>query len=120
MPNLYNYQIQYNGSSKVIKRIVERLNHIVEAMLGTTHDKAFYGDWGNEAYEHSKLKEGNPHNVTLDDLGIADLPRQMALLNDILGFEDYWITHNPDTEYVIDHEDNQFVFRSTANILGWH
>jgi len=31
--------------------------------------------------------------VTLDDLGIADLPRQMALLNDIIGFEDYWITH---------------------------
>lgn len=120
MPNLYNYQIQYNGSSKVIKRIVERLNHIVEAMLGSTHDKAFYGDWGQAAYDHSLLREGNPHNVTLDDLGIADLPRQMALLNDFIGSEDYWVTHNAETEYVIDHDDNQFVFRSTANILGWH
>lgn len=117
----FNYNINYTGKSKVIKRIVDRLNHIVDVMLGTTHDKAFYGDWGNDAYNHSLLREGNPHNVTLDDLGIGDLPRQMALLNEFIGSEDYWISHRNDTtEYFIDHSGNQFVFRSTARLLGWH
>lgn len=121
MANLYKYKINYTGSSKVIRRIVDRLNNITLAILGTKHDEAFYGDWGNEAYQHSLLKEGNPHNVTLNDLGIADLPRQMALLNEFIGSEDYWISHRADeTEYFIDHSGNQFVFRSTARLLGWH
>ena len=116
---MYNYQINYKGKSKVIRRIVDRLNHIVEVMLGTTHDKAFYGDWGNEAYQHSLLREGNPHNVTLEDLGIQDVPRQLALLSDLIG-TDYWVTHEQETEYIVDHNGDEYIFVSAARLLAWH
>ena len=36
--------------------------------LGTTHSTAFYGDWGNEAYQHSQITSGNPHNVTSEEV----------------------------------------------------
>jgi len=120
MANPFKYRINYTGSSKVIRRIVDRLNNIEAAMLGTRHDEAFYGDWGNEAYEHSQLREGNPHNVTLDDLGIADVPRQLALLADLVGSEDYWVTHETETEYIIDHNGDNLVLVSAARLLAWH
>ena len=37
--------------------------------LGTEHNTAFYGDYGQEAYDHSKVITGNPHRVTYSDVG---------------------------------------------------
>ena len=40
----------------------------LELKLGTEHTNAFYGDWGYEAYLHSKTT-GNPHGTTWYDVG---------------------------------------------------
>lgn len=111
-------RIDYNGSSKVIRRICEIVNNV--AKLGTTHDSAFYGDWGQEAYDHSHVTSGNPHNVTLDDLGIADMMNEMRLVLNTIVSTDYWTTHVTDTEYIVDHEGDYLVFVSGSNILAWH
>ena len=37
----FTYKINYKGSSKVIKRICDKLNNWSEVMLGTTHNTAF-------------------------------------------------------------------------------
>lgn len=120
MPNLYKYKINYTGSSKVIRRIVDRLNNITIAILGTAHDEAFYGDWGNEAYQHSLLREGNPHNVTLNDLGIEMLPRQIEMIAEAVGSVDYWVTHEDENVIFEDHEGNLFIFSTGSNLLAWH
>lgn len=112
-------KIYYNGSSKVIKRLCQIINSV--ARLGTTHDTAFYGDYGQAAYEHSQLESGNPHNVTLDDLGIGNIKNQMRMVLDAIGSLDSWVTHaSPETEYMIDHEGDYLVFLSASNILAWH
>ena len=121
MPNPYKYKINYQGSSKVIKRIVDRLNNL--ALLGITHDEAFYGDWGNEAYLHSQKRSGNPHNVTLADLEIENLPRRVQMLLEATGGAAYWGTHalvDGENEYIIDHEGDFIMFLSAENLLAWH
>lgn len=35
--------------------------------LGTTHDSAYYGDFGDKAYKHSQIT-GNPHNTAITDI----------------------------------------------------
>lgn len=42
--------------------------------LGETSSTAYRGDRGKEAYEHSQLKSGNPHNVTKKDIGLDNVP----------------------------------------------
>jgi hypothetical protein len=37
--------------------------------LGETNATAFRGDQGKTAYNHSQIDQGNPHNVSLSDLG---------------------------------------------------
>ena len=112
-------KIYYNGSSKVIKRLCQVINSV--ARLGTTHDTAFFGDYGQAAYEHSQLESGNPHNVTLEDLGIGNIKNQMRMVLDSIGSLDSWVTHaSPETEYVVDHEGDYLVFLSVSNILAWH
>ena len=113
----YNYKIIYNGSSKVIKRIVDKLNNWTSAMLGTTHDTAYYGDLGQTAYEHSQTT-GNPHGLTLDDLGIENIPRQIASMGEAIGSIDYWQDHD-ETQFV-DHDGDELVFHTEAQLLGWH
>lgn len=71
-------KIYYDGSNKSIKRIAEILND--KPGLGENHEDAYYGDYGKTAYEHSQLRSGNPHNVTLSDLGIADIESRVSLL----------------------------------------
>ena len=71
-------KIYYDGSNKSIKRIAEILNTKPE--VGENHEDAYYGDYGKTAYEHSQLRSGNPHNVTLSDLGIADIESRVSLL----------------------------------------
>lgn len=118
MPSLYTYKINYKGSSKVIKRICDKLNHWSEVMLGTTHNTAFYGDLGQTAYEHSQTT-GNPHNLTLEDLGIENLPRDVEYILNLLGVSMYnWIDH--DNNQMIDHDGNELAFHSEPQLLSWH
>lgn len=49
--------------------------------LGNTHSTAYYGDYGEAAYNHSQLvgaqgQTRNPHNVTLADLGYGEATSQ--------------------------------------------
>ena len=74
-----NFKITYTGHSKVIKRLCERVNGL--ASLGETHENAYYGDLGKVAYDHSQLREGNPHNVTADDLGLGNVLNQIRAIN---------------------------------------
>ncbi len=117
----FRYKINYQGSSKVIKRIVDRLNNL--SLLGITHEDAFYGDWGWEAYQHSHVQEGNPHRVSLEDLGIENLPRRVQMLLEATGGADNWGTHETvdgEAELVIDHEGDFLMFLSAENLLAWH
>lgn len=117
-----NFQIVYNGTSKVIKRICERINNV--ALLGVEHTEAFYGDWGNEAYQHSKVTSGNPHNVTLGDLGIEYLPRQVSMILEAIGGDnDNWWNHETlgdDPVLMEDHTGDALILRSTGRLLLWH
>lgn len=120
IPSDYNKtsttKVYYNGSSKVIKRLCQIINSV--AKLGTTHTTAFYGDLGQEAYDHSQAK-GNPHNLTLADLGIENIQRQIELLMDTVGSLDTWRCHDGDDEF-IDHEGNVIVFVSGSDLLKLH
>ena len=119
MSNPYKYKINYQGSSKVIKRIVDKLNNL--ALLGLTHEEAFYGDWGYEAYQHSHVTSGNPHKVNLEDLGIENLPRRVQMLMEALGSSNYWGTHNTidgEPEAIVDHEGDFLVLSSMQNAFG--
>lgn len=109
-------KIKYLGASKVIKRIIERLE--VTPELGEDHDDAYYGDFGKEAYDHSQIRSGNPHNVTAEDLGLGDIMNEVEFALDSLISTDNWVTH--EEEYMVDHEGNFLVFISGANLLGWH
>lgn len=108
-------KIYYNGSSKVIRRLCQIINSV--ARLGTTHDKAFYGDLGQEAYDHSQTV-GNPHGTTLADLGIENIQRQIDLLMETVGSLDYWIDYNEDS--FVDHEGDELAFVTGSDLLKWH
>lgn len=41
--------------------------------LGETSSSAYRGDRGKVAYDHSQITEGNPHGVTAEILGLADV-----------------------------------------------
>lgn len=120
LPSDYNKtsttKVYYNGSSKVIKRLCQIINSV--AKLGTSHTTAFYGDLGQEAYDHSQTK-GNPHGTTLADLGIENIQRQIELLMDAVGSLNKWICHDDDAEFV-DHEGNNLVFVTGSDLLKWH
>ena len=47
--------------------------------LGTSHDTAYYGDFGDAAYAHSR-SNGNPHNT-----GISDIPNLRTTLERKVG-----------------------------------
>lgn len=114
-----NYRIVYTGSSKVIRRICERLNLV--PILGTRHEDAYYGDQGEEAYQHSLLREGNPHNVTLDDLGIGDILNQIQALMMASGNYDFWIVSvsGEDDDVVTDDTDDELYFSFVEDALIW-
>lgn len=42
-------------------------------VLGETSTTAYRGDRGKEAYEHSNVTTGNPHNVTKGQLGLGNV-----------------------------------------------
>lgn len=114
-------KVIYTGSNKVIKRICDALNR--KAELGESHDSAYYGDLGKQAYDHSQLTSGNPHHVTLADLGIDHLVDQVNAILFTLGLQSFWLTHNNETIY--DHDDVPILFRGISsqddeNNLLWH
>lgn len=118
----YKYQINYRGSSKVIHRIVDRLNHLMETILGTTHDTAFYGDLGQIAYDHSQ-EIGNAHQMTADDIDLGDIRRRVDTLGDAIGVQSYWVDHEEDDDgpiSFVDHDGDELQFHDEANLLGWH
>ena len=41
--------------------------------LGETSNSAYRGDRGKDAYDHSQLTSGNPHNVTASDVGLGNV-----------------------------------------------
>lgn len=57
--------------------------------LGETSSTAYRGDRGKEAYDHSQLTSGNPHNVTAEDIGVqySTMPTASAdNLGDVVQF----------------------------------
>jgi len=51
--------------------------------LGETHSTAYYGDLGKAAYDHSQITSGNPHNVTLSELGVTASAAEINKLDDL-------------------------------------
>lgn len=51
------------------KAAYEQFKEEAVTTLGTGHSNAFYGDFGQAAYEHSKKTSGNPHKVTYLEAG---------------------------------------------------
>ena len=109
-------KIVYDGNSKVIKRLCQLINTLPH--LGTSHEDAFYGDLGQTAYDHSQTI-GNPHRLTLADLGIENISRRMDAIMMAVGAGGYWIEPENDY-YIVDHEGDRFIFSTTANLLKWH
>ena len=91
--------------------------------LGTEHDQAYYGDLGQQAYEHSLIEEGNPHHVTADDLGLGNVLNQIRAIMVAIGMLKVWATHND--EPIADHEGVYLSFHGVSapdveNNLLWH
>ena len=113
-------RINYTGSSKIIKRLCERVNEI-NVKLGRTHNDAFYGDLGQEAYEHAQLTSGNPHHVTAEDLGLDGVRDQITALMIAFGAQAPWGCHGDNNEdYIVDHDGVPIVFQTDADVLAWH
>ena len=118
---MLNFRIHYTGSSKILIKICEKLNSV--PILGTNHEDAYFGDRGEAAYQHSLKTSGNPHHVSLEDLGIELLPNQIQMMLDAIGALDSWISHDRtdgETTYFIDHEGDYLVLVSASNLLAWH
>lgn len=113
-------KINYKGDSKIIKRIVEFLN--LKPELGEGHEDAYYGDLSKEAYEHSQLRSGNPHNVTLADLGLEGIINKINAIMFAIGMQRIWITHTNET--ITDHDGTAIWFHGAGtdenNYLLWH
>lgn len=133
--------IQYNGKSKIIKRICELLNEAVSPVqdvkvngdsvvdengianvetptLGTGAENAYYGDKGESAYQHSLLTSGNPHHVTARDLGLDTLQDQINALAEAIGTRSDWASHSHGL--ITDHEGNVIQFQTASKLLAYH
>ena len=58
----YQYQ-EYRWSGTIYGQVNSGL------ALGETANTAFRGDQGKTAYDHSQIKQGNPHGTTAEDVG---------------------------------------------------
>lgn len=116
-------KIYYEGESKTLKRMAELLNRKPET--GEGHEDAYYGDYSKEAYEHSQLRSGNPHNVTLADLGLEGIIDKINAIMLAIGMTRSWITHTNET--ITDHDGVAIWFHGAGaeetadrNYLIWH
>ena len=112
---MLNFKINYTGSSKLLRRICEKLNEV--PILGTNHEDAFYGDQGEAAWEHSRTT-GNPHGLTLQDLGIEKIKDEMQLLMEAIGGRVVWTRHSGSE--ITTHDGDPIYFQVTARVLEWH
>ena len=114
----FTFRINYTGSSKLLKRICERINNLPG--LGTEHHTAFYGDWGKAAYEHS-LQQGNAHGLTLEDLGLGDILTQINALLVASRSVDRWIVSlsGAEDDFIWDDSDDELLFSFTEDALIW-
>jgi hypothetical protein len=114
-------KVFYEGESKVIRRIVELLN--LKPELGEGHEDAYFGDLSKEAYEHSQLRSGNPHRVTLADLGLEGILDKINAIMLAIGMTRSWVTHANET--IVDHNGAPIWFHGASaeddqNYLLWH
>ena len=110
------FRINYTGSSKVIRRLCERINDL--PVLGTEHNEAYFGDQGEAAYQHSQTT-GNPHGLTLADLGIEKIEDQVRAFLEATGTRLPWTRHT-NSERITTHDGEEIFFQSVARILEWH
>lgn len=134
--------IDYNGKSKVIKRICYLINNYTSKIqdvrrndvsvldedtgianvsvpeLGTGAGEAYPGNLGDAAYQHSLLTQGNPHHVTAEDLGLETLQDQINALAEAIGTVSYWQDH--DGTFITDHDGENLQFHTVARILEYH
>ena len=108
-------KVYYEGESKALKRIAEVLNRKPET--GEGHEDAYYGDYSKEAYEHSQLRSGNPHNVTPADLGLERVLDEINAIMQAIGAIDYWESNNHG--YITDDEEEKIEFETSARILEY-
>ncbi len=113
-------KIYFEGANKTLKRMAELLNKKPE--LGEGHEDAYYGDFSKTAYEHSQLRSGNPHNVTLADLGLEGILDKINAIMLAIGLTRGWITHANET--ITDHDGAPIWFHGAGeddtNYLLWH
>ena len=103
-------RIFYEGASKALRRMAEFINRKPE--LGETHEDAYYGDHGKDAYDHSQLTSGTPHHVTADDIGLGSVLARLEAIMYVLGMMQNWITHRG--EQITDHSGNNIVFHGVG------
>ena len=103
-------RINYEGKSKILIRIVELLN--LKPELGEGHEDAYYGDLSKEAYEHSQLRSGNPHRVTLADLGLEGILDKINAIMLAIGMARSWVTHANET--IVDHDGAAIWFQGAS------
>ena len=85
--------------------------------LGEAHDAAYPGDLGKEAHDHAQLTSGNPHHVTLEDLGIGDIKDQMRLIMEAIGMQQNWVDYQGTIMETKDGEE--IMFKTSAKILAY-
>lgn len=101
-------RIEYTGSNKVIKALCKAVNHII--------DKDYKIDG---AYNHAQITSGNPHRVSLEDLGIARLPSQVDSLMKAFGTLTPWTEHSVGAELTT-HTGETIYFQTTSRVLEYH
>lgn len=115
-------KIHFEGENKTLRRMAELLNRKPE--IGEGHEDAYHGDLSKEAYDHSQLRSGNPHRVTLADLGIDGILDKIDAIILAIGMESSWITHR--AEIISDHDGDEIRFHGVGreqnehNYLLWH
>ena len=62
-----------NKINTEISQLNTNINNKTSLTLGTSSTTAYRGDYGNTAYNHSKVTSGNPHNVTKSDVGLGNV-----------------------------------------------
>lgn len=132
--------IQYNGRDKWMKRVCELLNTVAGKItdvkvngesvidadgvaqvsvpeLGEAHNEAYPGDLGKEANDHAHLTSGNPHNVTLEDLGIGDIKDQIRLIMEAIGMQQNWA--DKDGNLMVTKDGEEIMFKTSAKLLAY-
>ena len=132
--------IQYNGKDKWMKRVCELLNTVAGKItdvkvngesvidaegvaqvsvpeLGDAYNEAYPGDLGKEAHDHAMLTSGNPHHVTLEDLGIGDIKDQIRLIMETIGMQQNWADYQG--TIMETKGGDEIMFKTSAKILAY-